>query len=389
MVDVTRAVIRLGNFTDGIADIDTDGVGLAENAGALVGQTYTGATMSIETITYSDGNTDGFVNFDGTVGPGGDYITFDLGSGAVSESVDQAVWYNVDVLLGNGSTLSTNALVFQTPGGETFLTEFSLNSLDNLDIQSITLTGVNNNAFPRMSTENSVNNTTVCFARGTAILTPDGPWPVDDFRPGDPVLTTDGCALPVRAVYQATPKAPGSREAVRFAAGSLCPGSPETPLVVTANHRMFCASRLVERMFGCSGVLIPAKRLVGLHGIDLVEHPTGIKFFHLELMTHSVICANGALTESCLLGLVALKALPPLLRISQAVEPPQATRYPVPKGHIQKQFVRRLAENGHTLIEGPVFRCLRSRLDNNVALHVRPADAPNTRNGLRMLRLSA
>ena len=71
MVAVIRTVIRLGNFSDGIADIDPDGTGSTENAAALVSQTFTGATMSVETITYSDGNNDGFIDFDDTVGPGG------------------------------------------------------------------------------------------------------------------------------------------------------------------------------------------------------------------------------------------------------------------------------------------------------------------------------
>ena len=56
-----------------------------------------------------------------------------------SEAIDHAVWYNVDVLLTNGSTISTSAIIFQTASGETFLTEFS-SSLDNLEIQSITPT---------------------------------------------------------------------------------------------------------------------------------------------------------------------------------------------------------------------------------------------------------
>lgn len=371
MVDVTSTVIRLGNFSDGIADIDPDGVGDPENAAALVGQTYTGATMSVETITYSDGNNDGFVDFDGAVGPGGEYITYDLGSGPVSESVDQGVWYNVDILLGDGSTLSTSAFIFQTPSGETFLTEFTSTApLDNLDIQSITPTGIVNSGFSRTYTTNSVDNTTVCFARGTEILTPDGPRPVEDFLPGDIVQTTDGVAQKVVAMYRLPAEDVAANPPVRFEKGALGGETPRKPLVVTGNHRMLCASRLVERMFGCSEVLIPAKRLVGLPGISLCAEGSATEFFHLELETHSVICANGALTETCLIGHVALRMLPKVLRMARLDEDRTTPRYPVPKGHRQRQFVRRVEANGHSLIERSALERYFRKLDNGIAARV-------------------
>ncbi|MDG1290394.1 MAG: Hint domain-containing protein [Lentibacter sp.] len=350
MVAVIRTVIRLGNFSDGIADIDPDGTGSAENAAALVSQTFTGATMSVETITYSDGNNDGFIDFDDTVGPGGDYITYDLGSGPVSETLDQGVWYDVDILLGDGSTLSTSAMIFQTPSGETFLNEFS-SSLDNLDIQSITPTGVNNAFFGRDTTSRSVDNTTVCFAEGTEILTPDGPRPVEDFLPGDAVLTTDGTARKVVAVFRMPTSPTGASLPVRFEKGALGHNMPSKPLIVTANHRMLCASRLTLRMFDSAEVFFPAKRFVGLPGVESCSASTKLEFFHLQLETHSVICANGALTESCLLGPVAVQSLPKVLRTMFLEQDVGALRYPVPAGHMQRQFLRRLVKNSRPVVE--------------------------------------
>ena len=81
-------------------------------------------------------------------------------------------------------------------------------------------------------------------------------------------------------------------------------------------------------MFDCPEALIPAKRLAGLPRIDLVEDAAGTEFFHLVLPKHSVIGANGALTESCLLGPVVLGSLPTLLRTALEVETPEVTRYP-------------------------------------------------------------
>ncbi|RPE70949.1 Hint domain-containing protein [Pacificibacter maritimus] len=353
MVDVTRTVIRLGNFSDGIADIDPDGTGSAENAAALVNQTFTGATMSVETITYSDGDNDGFIDYDGTVGSGGDYIIYDFGGGPVSETMDQGVWYDIDILLGDGSTFSTNALIFQTPSGETFLNEFST-SLDNLDIQSITPTAVKNAYFSRTATSESVDNTTVCFARGTEILTPDGLRLVEDFRPGNEVLTTDGKAQKVIAVYRVPADSAGTNPPVRFESGSLGHNMPSKPLTVTANHRMLCASRLTFRMFGKTEVLIPAIRFVGLCGVDTCSASSQLEFFHLQLEIHSVICANGAFAESCLLGPVAVQSLPRVLRNMTVEQDAHALRYPVPSGHKQRQFMCRLAKNSHSVIERQV-----------------------------------
>lgn len=362
MVDITRTVIRLGNFSDGIADIDPDGVNDAEGAGTLVGQSFTSATMSTESITYSDGNDDGFVDFDSGVGPGGDYVTYDLGGGPVSEAVDQSVWYNVDILLGDGSTLSTSALIFQTPSGETFLTEFA-SSLDNLDIQSITPTAVNNSFFGRISTSNAVENTTVCFGRRTAIWTPDGARPVEGFAPGDLVATTDGVAQPVVAVYR-IPAAAADRDGapVRFDTGTLGAGAPFRPLLLTGNHRVLCASRLVERMFGQPEVLMPAKRFTGLPGVTRGTQASGLDFYHLELKTHSVIWANGALVESCLLGPVAARGLPGLPSLAALAGTCAAPRYPVPPGHTHPTYMRRVIANGHAVVEDATYRSLASRL---------------------------
>lgn len=281
MVDVTRTVIRLGNFADGIADVDPDGSGNAEGANALLGQTYTGATMTIETVTYSDWDNDGFVDFDDTVGPSGDYVTYDLGAGPTSESVDQAVWYNVDILLGDGSTLSMSALIFQTPSGETFLTEFST-SLDNLDIQSITPTGVNNAFFARFATNRSVDGTTVCFGMGTEILAPSGLRRVETFMPGDLVCTTDGEAQPVVAVYRTRADTEGADPPLRFDAGALGHGMPNRRLYLTGNHRVLCASRLVMRMFGEPRVLMPAKRFTGLEAVGPDERAGPLDYIHVK-----------------------------------------------------------------------------------------------------------
>lgn len=344
MVDVVRTVIRLGNFSDGIADIDPDGTGSAEGAGNFVNEIFTPAMMSIETITYSDGDNNGFIDFDDFVGAGGDYVTYDLGAGPTSETVDQSVWFDVDIQLEGGGTLSTSALIFQTPSGETFLTEFA-SSLDNLDIQSITVTGVNNSFFARMATNNSIENTVVCFGPGTEILTPEGPRDVKSFQPGDMVITLGGEAQPVTSIFRLISHTSEVGAPLCFEPDALGVGMPKRRLMLSGNHRVLCASRLVERMFGARQVLIPAKRFVNCALVSEDRSLERVEYHHLELPEHAIVFANGAPVESCLLGPVALSGIPNIPAAAARAQELPAPCRPVPPGHRQRQFLRRLRKN--------------------------------------------
>lgn len=347
MPSVTRTVIRLGNTTDdGIPTLDPDGVNSAENASALLGTSFTGATMSVESVTYS---TTSNISFDGA--SGGNTVTYDNGAGPVAEFVDQAVWYNVSIVLADSSTMNTNALIFQTQSGETYLTEFSSRSLDNLDIASVTPTSVLNSFFASMATNSSVDGTTVCFGRGTQIMTPDGPRAVETFQPCELVSTTDGTPQAVVAVYRTRVDPDKEGEVYHIASSAFGPDMPSAPLWLTGNHRILCASKLVERMFGVPRILVPAKRFPDLKGVSQISEAGECEFFHLELRQHSVICANGALVESCLLGSMAIASLPAILgKPYRDVEPPK-TRFPVPNGARQRAFVHRLIKNSRPLVE--------------------------------------
>ncbi|WP_298358701.1 Hint domain-containing protein, partial [Rhodoblastus sp.] len=74
---------------------------------------------------------------------------------------------------------------------------------------------------------------------------------------------------------------------IRFKAGSLDENVPARDLLVSPKHAMFL-----------DGVLIPAEHLV--NGATVVQEAPGedIHYFHLELETHDVLIAEGALSES-------------------------------------------------------------------------------------------
>lgn len=159
-------------------------------------------------------------------------------------------------------------------------------------------------------------NGVVCFCAGTLIETPKGPRRIETLRVGDLVMTMDGPAKPIRWIggrevsphmRQTDPKL----NPVRISAGSLGAGLPRRDLLVSRQHRILFRSRIAERMFGVTEVLIPAIKLTNLPGIYIDDSVRDVTYMHLLFDRHEVIFAEGAPAESLLTGPEALKALSP------------------------------------------------------------------------------
>ena len=131
-----------------------------------------------------------------------------------------------------------------------------------------------------------------CYCRGTLILTDRGETAVEDLRIGDSVVTASGA---LRKIVWIGTRAYSARFAannpdllpIRFRAGSLDYGVPRRDLLVSPEHAMFL-----------DGVLISAKHL--FNGATIVQEKPGddIDYFHIELESHDVLIAEGALSES-------------------------------------------------------------------------------------------
>jgi Hint domain len=83
---------------------------------------------------------------------------------------------------------------------------------------------------------------------------------------------------------------------VCFKAGSLGDNVPERDLWISPQHAMYFATANHAGALG--GVLIEAKDLI--NGISIVQpaHTESVDYFHIELDSHDVIVAEGALSES-------------------------------------------------------------------------------------------
>ena len=158
------------------------------------------------------------------------------------------------------------------------------------------------------------NTMVACFTLDTLIETVLGPTPVQDLVPGDLVLTSDNGMQPVRWVGRRTVSTAElqtnpSLRPVRIAAGALGNGTPTADLIVSPQHRILIRSIIAQKMFDAQEVLVAAKHLTEVEGIDILEDVDSVTYVHFMFDTHQVVFSNGAETESLYAGDQALSAL--------------------------------------------------------------------------------
>jgi hypothetical protein len=157
----------------------------------------------------------------------------------------------------------------------------------------------------------------LCFAAGTLIETITGEACVEDLNTGDQIRTLDDGFLPLRwigsthvtsADLDQTPRL----KPICISACALGDGCPARDLTVSPQHRVLVRSKIAERMFGTAEVLIPAKKLLALAGVNIVDHnPDGVTYYHLLFDKHQIVFSNGSPTETLFTGPMALRALSP------------------------------------------------------------------------------
>ncbi len=205
---------------------------------------------------------------------------------------------------------------------------------------------------------------TPCFAAGTEILTPTGPQPVETLKPGDMIVTLEGQARPILWTGRKSFGPIALRERpelypIKISAGTLGQGLPRRDLLVSRQHRMLVSSKIAERMFGTSTVLIPAAKLTGLPGVVVAQEIKQVDYFHILLAHHGVIFAEGAPTESLFAGPQALAMFSPAERceiraLCAEVAWPGSSPQPacaIPPGRRQARMIARMAGNRKSALE--------------------------------------
>lgn len=212
---------------------------------------------------------------------------------------------------------------------------------------------------------NDANGGAICFAGGTLIKTRRGEVRVEDLRVAmDEVLTLDQGYKRLRWIgsrhltgreLAARPKL----RPVRICRAALGMNLPEQDLVVSPQHRIMLRSKVAARMFRVNEILVPAKDLLALDGIETAEDIGEVTYWHFMCDQHQVVFANGAIAESLYAGAEALKSLDPEAREEILAIFPElgqsASTKPVParviaKGRRARHMADRIARNRKPLV---------------------------------------
>lgn len=195
----------------------------------------------------------------------------------------------------------TNAVVNALGAGDTLTDTFVVRVSDmwgtDTQVITITITGV------------------PCFVAGTLIETESGPRKVEDLVPCDRICTKDNGLQSLRwigrsVVSDAEVLTNDRLRPILICAGALGQGLPKRDLLVSRQHRMLMASDTIFRTCGEEEVLLPAISLLELPGIRPCDGAGPWEYFHLLFDSHEIVFAEGAPSESLLLGPEALQILP-------------------------------------------------------------------------------
>ena len=141
-----------------------------------------------------------------------------------------------------------------------------------------------------------------CFTPGTLIATPKGERRVEDLQIGDRIITRDNG---IQEIKWLGTKTMTGQELVRaehlnpilIREGALGGGLPERDMMVSPNHRVLVANDKTALYFEDREVLVAAKYLTGLEGVDVAE-VSSVTYIHFMFDQHEVVLSDGTWTES-------------------------------------------------------------------------------------------
>lgn len=326
-------MIYLGKF----ADIDPNESSLnAEQAATIFANKSIGSAgdplySHTLNVSLNDTNGDGGIDHNNYAGTQ-ETISYQLGDPPVSHSHELdgafvATSVVVTRLLPDGrtDTVTTTVRVFQDTSGNTFMIPPPVSGGNPGEVAAVTtypIIGIKLPSASKFTTNLGTASTArydlksfvPCFAAGTLIRTPEGERPVEELAVGDRVWTRDNGFQAIRWCGQrqlgaddlaANPK----MLPVRIRAGALGPNRPERDLIVSPQHRILVRSQIAQRMFSAPELLVAARQLTEVEGIEVVEDSTAVTYVHLLFDRHEVVMSNGAETESLYPGPQAMAAL--------------------------------------------------------------------------------
>lgn len=272
---------------------------LVVSSGAIVSGASVGSGGT-ETVMSGGINSGGSVLANGTeiISSGGSADNLSIGSGG-------SLILEAGALL-TGTHLTSGAVVDidwmeYISGGTVHLNGNTLTVVQGNNTWTTTFSGPFNSSDYFILSKDSDGSTIltfICYLEGTMIRTAAGEKAVEDIRAGDKVATYEEGREVIKTVTWAGEKTARVRHDLPFdragypvciMADAIAPGVPNTDLFVTPEHCMYL-----------NGKFVPARMLVNNRTIYYDVSANTYKYYHIETESHSVLWANGALSESYL-----------------------------------------------------------------------------------------
>ncbi|QFU08951.1 hypothetical protein PARPLA_01914 [Rhodobacteraceae bacterium THAF1] len=201
---------------------------------------------------------------------------------------------------------------------------------------------------------NDSNGVPICFGSDVAIFTSTGSKPAGEICVGDRVHTLDHGFQPVQWVGRITleseelTRKPQHRP-IRIKEGALGHGLPMRDMLLSPQHRVMVSSVIAERMFGATEVLVAAKHLLSLPGVEVATDVTQITYVHFLCRGHEILMAEGCLAETLFWGSEAQKSLSSAAQteIMSLMQPPTEPARTIARGRRGKRLAERHAQNEH------------------------------------------
>ncbi len=241
--------------------------------------------------TISGSNDDADDGGDILSGQGDDDTFVNIGQGEVIIGGEDADGLDIDTLDLRGAAEAAN------PGG-TLTVELDAGNPENGIVRFFDADGDETGT----SEFREIEAIIPCFTPGTLIATPKGERRVEDLQVGDRVITRDNGIQDIKWI--------GTRQLdtkelahaahlnpILIREGALGNGLPERDMMVSPNHRVLVANDKTALYFEDREVLVAAKHLTGLEGVDVVE-VSNVTYVHFMFDQHEVVLSDGAWTES-------------------------------------------------------------------------------------------
>lgn len=196
-----------------------------------------------------------------------------------------------------GSTSGSRVITLYSSGG-TEVATYTVTLASGVTLATGTYTTGSSNNPLSITYVNGNTYIGTCYLAGSMIRTPDGDKAVEDITIGDVLVAFDNGQEVLRDVIwtgrthaAVNPALPDDEAGypVRVRANAIADGVPFKDLLITPEHCLFVDGRFV-----------PVRTLVNGRSITYDRSITDYDYYHVETADHSVIMADGMLSESYL-----------------------------------------------------------------------------------------